>query len=106
MKDDIHKSCDRPDLSVHAVAARHGVSARYVQRIFEEGGTTFTRYITEQRLAATYRALRCHAPARVPISTIAYDCGFADVSHFNRVFRQRFGCTPTDVRNATRSGDG
>ena len=28
--------------------------------------------------------------------------GFADVSHFNRVFRQRFGCTPSDVRNAAR----
>jgi AraC-like DNA-binding protein len=105
MKDDIRKSCHSPDLSVHTIAARHGVSVRYVQRIFEEGGLTFTQHLTERRLAASYDALRRRTPADVPVSTIAYDCGFADVSHFNRVFRQRFGCTPTDVRNAARSSD-
>jgi AraC-like DNA-binding protein len=105
MKDDIRKSCHQPDLSVHTIAARHGVSVRYVQRIFGESGATFTAYLTEQRLAAAYKALRRRTPAHVPVSSIAYDCGFADVSHFNRVFRQRFGCTPTDVRNAARSRD-
>jgi AraC-like DNA-binding protein len=105
IKDDIADSLGRPALSVHTIAARHGVSVRYVQRIFEESGSTFTAYLTEQRLAAAYKALRRRAPANVPVSTIAYDCGFADVSHFNRVFRQRFGCTPTDVRDAARSGD-
>lgn len=86
-----------------AVAARHGVSVRYVQRLFEESGLTFTAYLTEQRLAAAYKALRRRAAADVPVSTIAFDCGFADVSHFNRSFRQRFGCTPSDVRNAARA---
>jgi AraC-like DNA-binding protein len=105
MQDDIRKICSSPDLSVHTIAARHGVSARYVQRVFEESGSTFTGYVTEQRLAAAFKALRRRAPANVPISTIAYDCGFTDVSHFNRLFRQRFGCTPTDVRNIARSRD-
>ncbi len=103
MKDDIRKSCTRPDLSVHAVAARHGVSARYVQRVFEESGATVTQYITEQRLEAAYRALRRHASSHVPISTIAFDCGFADISYFNRVFRRQFGCTPSDVRRAAET---
>jgi AraC-like DNA-binding protein len=102
MKDDIRRSCRRPDFTVHAVAARYGVSARYVQRLFEEGGSTFTQYLTEQRLAAAYNALRPPASARVSISTIAYDCGFSDVSHFNRLFRRRFGCTPTDLRKTLR----
>jgi AraC-like DNA-binding protein len=76
-----------------------------VQRIFAESGSTFTQYVTEQRLAAAYKALR-HISNDLPISTIAYDCGFANVSHFNRLFRQRFGCTPSDVRVAARSGRG
>ena len=103
MKDVIRKACTRPDLSVHAIAVLHGVSARYVQRIFEESGSTFTQYVTEQRLAAAHKVLRRHVLSHVPISTIAYECGFTDVSHFNRVFRQRFNCTPTDVRNTARS---
>lgn len=103
MKDDIADNLARPELSVHTIAARHGVSVRYVQRIFEESGLTFTAYLTEQRLAAAYKALRRCAPADVRVSTIAFDCGFADVSNFNRSFRQRFGCTPSDVRNAARA---
>ncbi len=103
MKDDIRKSCCRPDLSVHTVAARHGVSARYVQRLFEESGTTFTQYLAEQRLAAAHDALRHPASADVAISTIAYDCGFSDVSHFNRSVRRRFGCTPGELRRPARA---
>jgi AraC-like DNA-binding protein len=106
IQDDIHKRFGRADLSIHDLAARHGVSARYVQRIFEESGSTFTQYLAEQRLAAAYKALGRTVSERMPISTIAFDCGFSDVSHFNRLFRQRFGCTPSDVRNAARKRGG
>jgi AraC-like DNA-binding protein len=33
-----------------------------------------------------------------PISTIAFEAGFGDLSHFNRTFRRRFGMTPSEVR--------
>jgi AraC-like DNA-binding protein len=101
MKEDICRFARRPDLSVHTVAQRHGVSPRYVQRVFEESGSTFTQYLAEQRLAAAHKALR-RASSALPIGTIALDCGFSDVSHFNRLFRQRFGCTPSDVRKRAR----
>jgi AraC-like DNA-binding protein len=103
MQDDIRKSCHHPDLTVHAVAAQYGVSARYVQRLFEQSGSTFTEYLIEQRLAAVHQALHRPALADVPISTIAYDCGFSDISHFNRLFRRRFGCTPTELRKTARN---
>jgi len=32
------------------------------------------------------------------VSDIAFDCGFNDLSHFNRCFRRRFGLTPTAAR--------
>jgi len=101
MKDEIRKTCHHPDLSVGIVAARHAVSPRYVQRIFEQSGCTFTQFLNGQRLAAAYKALR--RPGATPITTIAYDCGFSDISHFNRLFRQRYGCTPGDVRKVPRS---
>ena len=34
------------------------------------------------------------------VAAIAYDCGFGDLSHFNRAFRRRFGETPRAVRGA------
>jgi AraC-like DNA-binding protein len=100
IQDDIRRSCREPELTIHAVAARQGVSARYAQRIFEASGTTFTDYLNEQRLQAVHQALRHSPTARVCVSSIAYDCGFSDISHFNRLFRRRFDCTPTDVRKA------
>ena len=91
MQDDIRRSCHHPDLSVHAVAARHGVTARSVQRMFEESGATFTEYLTTQRLEAAHKALSAPESSGRSVSGVAFDCGFSDVSHFNRLFRRRYG---------------
>jgi AraC-like DNA-binding protein len=37
-------------------------------------------------------------PSERRISDIAFDCGFNDLSYFNRCFRRRFGLTPTAAR--------
>jgi AraC-like DNA-binding protein len=36
-----------------------------------------------------------------PVTAIAYEAGFADLSYFNRCFRQRYGATPRDIREKT-----
>jgi AraC-like DNA-binding protein len=102
MQQDIRNALTRPDLSVRLLASWHNVTPRYVQALFDEAGTTFTRFVLEQRLSAAYRALTDRARSSAPISTIAYGAGFTDLSNFNRAFRQRFGCTPSDVRAAAR----
>jgi AraC-like DNA-binding protein len=38
--------------------------------------------------------------ADLPVSAIAYEVGFSDLSYFNRCFRRRYNATPTDVREA------
>ena len=39
------------------------------------------------------------APRDRPIASVAFDCGFADLSYFNRTFRRRYNATPTEVRS-------
>lgn len=39
---------------------------------------------------------------RDPVSAIAYDLGYQNVSSFNRLFKQRFGTTPSEFRAAGR----
>jgi len=46
------------DLTLDRLAVRHGVSARYVQMLFEEAGVTFSAYLSEQRLDAARQMLR------------------------------------------------
>ena len=78
---------------------------RSLQRLFSEDGVSFTDFVARERLTLAYRTLRDIALADRPISTVAFDCGFQNVSHFNRVFRLRFGASPSDVarRRGTRS---
>ena len=87
-----------PDLTVTAIAARHRVTPRYIHKLFERDGTTFTRFVLEQRLDHAYRRLRNTQLSARSISSIAYDVGFGDLSYFNRAFRRRYGATPSDIR--------
>jgi AraC-like DNA-binding protein len=88
----------RRDVSVTAVASSLGVTPRYVQRLFEADGTTFSEFLTGQRLARAHRLLCEPGSGHHAISTIAYDVGFGDLSYFNRRFRRLYGLTPREVR--------
>jgi len=81
----------------------HRVKPRYVQRLFESEGTTFTDYVLTQRLAFARRLLSDPFRAGVKISAIALDAGFGDLSYFNRTFRRRYGMTPSELRAAETS---
>jgi AraC-like DNA-binding protein len=102
IKTEILRSLNRHELSLGGLAARHGVTPRHVQMLFESDGTTFSRFLLEQRLARAHRMLSNPLLAARTISTIAYETGFGDLSHFNRAFRRRYGETPSDVRARSR----
>jgi AraC-like DNA-binding protein len=98
IKQDIARSLDDPSLSVAALALRHGCTPRFIQRLFETEGMTFTEYLLAQRLVRAHRMLTDPRRAGEKVSTIALDAGFADISYFNRAFRQLYGDTPSGVR--------
>jgi transcriptional regulator GlxA family with amidase domain len=87
-----------PKLSVREVAARHGVSVRHVQQLFERSGTTFSKFLLNQRLLAAHRRLTNVLTRTATVTQIASESGFGDLSNFNRAFRLRFGATPSDIR--------
>ena len=104
IKQDIAKHLSQPGLSITALALRHGCTPRFIQRLFEREGTSFTDYVLTQRLACAHRLLTDLRHAGEKISTIAFDAGFGDVSYFNRAFRQRYGDTPSAIRMLARTG--
>jgi transcriptional regulator GlxA family with amidase domain len=85
-------------LDVGRVAARHRLTPRNVQRLFESEGTTFSEFLLNQRLARVHQMLTDPACARWTVSAIALEAGFGDVSYFNRRFRRRYALRPSDVR--------
>ncbi|WP_378949370.1 helix-turn-helix transcriptional regulator [Mesorhizobium sp. ANAO-SY3R2] len=98
VKADMLRNLTDPELGIGAVAMRQGVSPRYIQRLFEQEGLTFSEFRRDARLDLARTSL--DAADAGSISTIAFDAGFGDLSYFNRAFRQRFGVTPTEIRAA------
>lgn len=58
-------------------------------------GASFTSRLNKLRLRKAAELLQ-HAQRR--ISDVAFECGFNDLSYFNRCFRRRFGLTPSVAR--------
>jgi len=102
IRDDIARHLTEARLSVHTVAARHKVSPRCIQRLFDESGSTFTEYVMEQRLERAHRLLSDPKLSDRTLTSIAFAAGFNDLSYFNRTFRRRYHATPSDVRNGVK----
>ena len=84
----------RPDgaLGLGSLAREAGLSPYHFLRTFERlTGITPHQYVRRARLRDAASRL---AAEREKVLDIAYDCGFGDVSNFNRAFRSEFGVNP------------
>jgi AraC family transcriptional activator of tynA and feaB len=86
------------EMSPKRIAAAHAISERYLNKLFEREETSVSKWIWEQRLQASQRALSLSEFSSRKISEVAYACGFNNMSHFSFSFRKRFGCTPRQYR--------
>jgi AraC-like DNA-binding protein len=77
-----------------------GITPRYVRMLFDGEGATYTDFVLRNRLARAHRLLRDPRYVGHTIGALASECGFGDLSYFNRAFRRRYGATPSDVREA------
>jgi acetamidase/formamidase/AraC-like DNA-binding protein len=94
----IERRLDDPDLTPAGIAKAEGISERYLQKLFEGTGDSFTHYLRQRRLHRTWTELSDPAKANQSVSEIAYRCGFNDAAHFSRAFRERFGVSPRAFR--------
>lgn len=98
IKADIEQAIGKQDVSVGALAARHRLQIRYIQRLFEAEGSTLTEYVVSRRLARAYAMLTDRHYADLPISAVAFEVGFTDHPYFDRCFRRRYGASPSEIR--------
>lgn len=94
---------DFPGLTISTVAGDQNISPRYLQRLVESTGSTFSEHLNELRLQRAFVLLTDARHRRKKIAEIALRSGFSDVSYFNRMFRRRFGETPRNVRGRLTS---
>jgi AraC-like DNA-binding protein len=88
------RPCD--DWALGDLAAQVGASPFHFARAFREvAGTTPHQYVISARLR---RAVALLVDTRLPVTRIAYDVGFGDLSNFVRTFHKVVGCSPRALR--------
>jgi AraC-like DNA-binding protein len=99
IKADILANIHDGDLNATMVATRNRVTVRYLHKLFESEGITYSEFVLGQRLARAYFLLMNPLHSGRAISTIAFELGFNDLSYFNRTFRRRYNATPSEIRD-------
>ena len=86
-------------LRLDDVARACAISLRYLHQLFQGTGETAAEHLRRRRLERAHRLL---ATAGLPVTHVAYTCGFASPSTFSRAFRAHFGITPSESREPLR----
>ena len=82
------------------VAAMVNMSESSFCRFFKQHTSkSFIDFLTDIRLGAASRAL---IDSSLSIAEIGYDCGFNNLSNFNRIFKKKKGVTPSEFRDNYR----
>lgn len=87
-----------PGFDASDMAARLGISTRYLRMLFEPEGMSFVDYLLERRLEKVLAALADPSRHNRRIIDIANECGFGDIRTFNRAVRKHYGMTPSELR--------
>lgn len=83
-------------LTVSELAAHAGVSEKECIRSFKAMfHQTPMDYLSRYRIGQAMRLLR---EGELPVTQIAFQCGFQSSAYFTKVFRQQQGVTPTQFR--------
>ena len=93
-----------PDLSIAEIARDESVSQRYLQRLFEQQESNFTKYLRERRLERCRLDLLDPKHAGQSVTDIAFRWGFRDAATFSRAFRAAFGSSPREMRRTVPDG--
>ena len=80
------------EVTIESIAAAQNVAPRTLHRLFSAEDTTPIRWLWQQRLAASYKALAEGNIRHVTDAALSF--GFTDLSHFSRAFKKAYGCPP------------
>lgn len=84
------------EIRLNTLADIAGMSPSAFSRFFKlHTGRKLSEYIIEQRLGYASRML---VDTSNSVAEICYACGFNNLSNFNRIFKKRKNCSPTEFR--------
>ena len=95
----IERACPDPDLSPDRIAFAIGCSRATLYRLFARRDRTVAMAVWQSRLEHARRMLRSASSIGIPVGDIALESGFTDLASFSRMFKRRYGATPSEMRD-------
>lgn len=89
-------------LSIADVVEALDISAAHIHRLYAAEAQTFSAWLWDMRVQLCHMALSNPALSGLSISQIAFKFGFSHAAHFSRVYRARYGMTPSARRGGSR----
>ena len=84
------------EISIDDISHKYGFNSKYIGRLFKkQTGETFNVYLNRVRI---HHAKQLLSGTKVPIIEIALECGYNNVTYFNRVFKRIQRITPSEYR--------
>ena len=88
------------NISLEDTAQAVNVSAFYLSKLFkEEKNVNYVTYVSDARMEKARSLLKDNS---LSIKEISAEVGFNDQNYFSRTFRNKFGMTPTEFRDAAQ----
>lgn len=98
---DFVRSNFKRNISLEEISAQAAMTVPAFCRYFKKiSNKTFTHFVNEHRVVHASKLL---AEGNLNITDICYACGFNNVSHFNRQFKEVTSKSPSDYRKELRS---
>ena len=93
----------KQDIRLPVLAQMAGMSAVAFSRFFKaRTGTSLSDYIIDVRLGHASQML---VQTGTPVADICFECGFNNLSNFNRIFKKKKGCSPQEYRKQIKKKD-
>ena len=84
-------------LTLDSLAEEFGYSRNYICRLFQKNtGRSLNVYLTDLRMQHAYELLK---KPDILIKEVALQSGYSDYYHFFKVFKEKFGFSPKEMRD-------
>lgn len=86
----------KEDIIPSMVAKEFNLSTSHFMRLIKQHtGLTFTQYLNSHRLSCSCKLLE---NKKLTILEVSEECGFQNISYFNRLFKKKYNISPSSYR--------
>jgi len=95
-----------PNLTLEKISSELKEYKHHISQVLNStAGINFYSFINEFRLEKAKKRLMNYRSENKTIEAISFECGFSSKSTFNKLFKQKYGATPSKYAKEKRSDD-